>query len=511
MSEEPGGKTGVVRDSALAGRLLDDRYRLVTRIATGGMGEVWAATDQLLHREVAVKVLRDNLVETPSFLRRFRGEALHAASLTHPGIARVYDYGEVVGDGTPLAYLVMEMVPGIPLSQVLARTGRLSVPFAVSLLIQIADALQAAHEMGLVHRDVKPGNLLVTADYHVKITDFGIARATDAAPMTDVGQISGTPRYMSPEQAAGGEATPASDVYSLAIVAYELLVGHPPFTGEPVAVALAQMHRPPPPLPANMPEAFNALILRALAKDPSRRPADAGTFAAELRQLGLADASPPEPPPIFCDAPTDLVSVHEAPSTDDRTALSPTALLPNPETVSGAPGHPGATPGPPYAAPRDLVSARSLTVTRSHRRLIIASTIILVVLFAVIALRHATDITTTGAVEAVPPATASITLDPPATTTPIVELVTVDRAALIGQPAAQAQNELERAGFVVTRTEIVGPSDQAATVVDVQPNGAVSFGATVVLSVGVTEPTASTIATQPTPKSKGKDKGKGHG
>lgn len=496
-------------DSVLAGRLLDNRYRLATRVATGGMGEVWAATDELLHREVAVKVLRADLVETPSFLHRFRGEARHAASLTHVGIARVYDYGEVAGDGTPLAYLVMEMVTGTPLSQVLARTGRLPVPFAVSLLIEIADALQAAHLVGLVHRDVKPANVLVTTDDHVKITDFGIARAADAAPITEVGQVSGTPRYMSPEQAAGGEATPASDVYSLAIVAYELLVGHPPFTGEPVAVALAQIQRPPPPLTADIPDALTGLVLRALAKDPARRPPDAGAFAVELRQLGLADAPPPEPAATSFDTPTEVISLPSSTPADGGTALWPTELVPGPHPDSCGPDRAGATPGPPYAAPRDLVSAPRLTAARSHRRLIIGPTIILVVLFAVIALRHSGNIATTGSVSAVPPPTAPVTFDPSAARAPVVDLVTVDRAALIGQPAVQAQDELQRAGFVVTRTEIVAPTDQATTVIDVQPNGAVPFGATIVLSVGVQDRTTTTVTTQPT--SKGKGKGKGHG
>src|SRR3954454_19990565 len=198
-----------------------DRYTLVQRIAVGGMGEVWRARDVLLDRYVAVKVLKAEYATDPSFLARFRNEARHTAALSHPGIANVFDYGEI-GD---MAYLVMELVAGDPLSTLLAREGRLDPARSLDIVGQTGLALQAAHDAGVVHRDVKPGNLLVRPDGVVKVTDFGIARATDAAPLTQTGLLIGTAAYLSPEQAGGKPATPASDIYSLGVVAYECLTG----------------------------------------------------------------------------------------------------------------------------------------------------------------------------------------------------------------------------------------------------------------------------------------------
>ena len=188
-----------------------ERYRLVERIAVGGMGTVWQARDELLDRFVAVKILKEEYAADPSFLERFRREARHTASLSHAGIANVFDYGEV-GD---TAYLVMELVPGEPLSAILAREGALPARRALDVVGQTGLALQAAHDAGVIHRDVKPGNLIVRPDGVVKVTDFGIARAVDAAPVTQTGLVVGTAAYLSPEQASGRDAGPTSDVYSL--------------------------------------------------------------------------------------------------------------------------------------------------------------------------------------------------------------------------------------------------------------------------------------------------------
>ena len=180
------------------GSVLGGRYELNERIALGGMGEVWSATDTVLHRVVAVKVLR---TDNPAALAsRFRDEARHMAAVSHPGIAHIHDYGE---DGTS-AFLVMELVPGQPLSKLLAERSALPVTDVLSYLAQTADALAAAHAVGVVHRDIKPGNLMVMPDGTVKVTDFGIARAVGGTAMTAVGTVSGTPQYMSPEQATGG-------------------------------------------------------------------------------------------------------------------------------------------------------------------------------------------------------------------------------------------------------------------------------------------------------------------
>lgn len=180
------------------------RYELQSRIAIGGMGEVWEATDHVIGRTVAIKILKDEYMGDPGFLERFRAEARHAALVNHEGIASVFDYGEENGS----AYLVMELVPGEALSTVLERDGALSADKTLDIVAQTASALQAAHAAGLVHRDIKPGNLLITPDGRVKITDFGIARIADQVPLTATGQVMGTVQYLSPEQASGHPASP---------------------------------------------------------------------------------------------------------------------------------------------------------------------------------------------------------------------------------------------------------------------------------------------------------------
>jgi serine/threonine protein kinase len=271
--------------------VLGERYSLIRRIAVGGMGEVWEATDRLLGRAVAVKLLKDEYRTAPTFLARFRAEARHAGGLNHRGIATVYDYGE----SPDVAYLVMELVRGRPLSDLMAEQPDLPTVTKLSIMCQAAEGLQAAHDAGVIHRDVKPGNLLVRDDGTVKVTDFGIARALTSAPLTEHGQMIGTPAYISPEQASGGQVAAASDTYSLAVVAYELFAGHPPFVRDtPLAMALAHVDDPVPPLPESVPPNVAAIIHSALAKDPSQRPASSGEVARSLRQeMAALHASPP--------------------------------------------------------------------------------------------------------------------------------------------------------------------------------------------------------------------------
>ena len=255
--------------------LLAGRYRLTDRIAAGGMGEVWRAEDSLLSRAVAVKLLPTGRAGDEAFLARFRAEARYAASLSHSGIARVYDYGESAEFGG--AYLVMELVNGEPLSAILARAERLSPDATLDIISQSARALDVAHQAGIVHRDIKPGNLLVAAGGTTKITDFGIATAVAAAQashLTETGMVMGTAMYVSPEQATGAKVTDASDIYSLGVVAYECLAGHPPFTAsEPLAIAFAHKHEPVPPLPPDVPPPVSELVYHMLAKTPEERPA----------------------------------------------------------------------------------------------------------------------------------------------------------------------------------------------------------------------------------------------
>ncbi|WP_214406469.1 serine/threonine-protein kinase, partial [Pseudonocardia lacus] len=276
-----------------AGQHIADRYHLDRRIAVGGMGEVWEASDTRLGRSVAVKVLRPELSDDPEFLHRFRIEARTVASLDHSGIAAVHDYGEDESpSGRRTAYLVMELVRGDPLSTLISR-GPIDADETLRLVEEAAWALQAAHERGFVHRDVKPGNILVRTDGLVKLTDFGIAKAADAVPVTRSGMVMGTAHYIAPEQASGGEAGPAGDVYSLGIVGYECLVGHRPFRAESaVAVAMMQVRDEPPPLPATIPVATRELIEAVLVKDPTQRYATGGEFAAAVAAVRRGEPMP---------------------------------------------------------------------------------------------------------------------------------------------------------------------------------------------------------------------------
>jgi eukaryotic-like serine/threonine-protein kinase len=271
-----------------SGQRLGERYVLSERLAVGGMGEVWSATDEVLNRPVAVKVLRTDLAPDTAFQARFRAEARTAAALSHGGIAAVYDYGEALGS----AYLVMELVPGEPLSAMISAEGALGTDRTLQIVSQAARALHAAHRHGVIHRDIKPANLMVTPELRVKVTDFGIARPRDHEPLTATGQVMGTAHYLAPELARGEIASPLSDVYALGVVAYECLAGWRPFDGDnQVAVATAHLQDEPPPLPATIPGPVRKIVMAAMAKNPKERPQGANVLAAlmeDARLRGLA-------------------------------------------------------------------------------------------------------------------------------------------------------------------------------------------------------------------------------
>ncbi|WP_378735328.1 protein kinase [Nocardia brasiliensis] len=277
------------------GAMIADRYRLQRLIATGGMGQVWEALDTRLDRRVAVKVLKAEFSADPTFRHRFRTEAKTTAQLNHPGIAGIYDYGETTDpQGSETAYLVMELVQGEPLNTVLNRLGRLSVGQGLDMLEQTGRALDVAHRAGVVHRDVKPGNIMVTPTGQVKITDFGIAKAVDASPVTKTGMVMGTAQYIAPEQAIGEDATAASDVYSLGVVGYEALAGQRPFSGDgAITVAMKHVRETPPPMPADLPANVRELIEITMGKDPKGRYSRGGEFADAVAAVRAGRRPPP--------------------------------------------------------------------------------------------------------------------------------------------------------------------------------------------------------------------------
>jgi eukaryotic-like serine/threonine-protein kinase len=282
----------------LEGRILDGRYQLGSLLGVGGMARVYVATDRVLERQVAVKVLSPSDAQDPLFVERFRREARAAARLSHPNIVAVFDSGSDADQ----PYLVMEYVPGQSLAQLLARQGRLAPRRAVELAIQVCAALAAAHAQGLVHRDIKPANVLVSPDGQVQVTDFGIVKASAATTLTGTGTVLGTAAYLSPEQAQGGPVDARSDLYGLGCVLYELLCGSPPFGSgadrSPVAIATRHVSEPPEPPSARNPQvapALDQVVLTALAKDPAQRYQSAVELQHALERVLAGDAAPALP------------------------------------------------------------------------------------------------------------------------------------------------------------------------------------------------------------------------
>ena len=259
-------------------QLLAARYRIERPLGQGGMATVYLAHDEELDRPIALKILADNLAGDATFRDRFEREARLAARLSHPNVVRVFDVGE--SDGRP--FIVMEYVEGDTLADELVRHGPLPPARAVELALQICSGLEAAHASGLVHRDVKPRNLLLRPDGVLKIADFGIARAAESTRLTEIGTILGTAAYLAPEQAEGLEATPAADLYSVGAVLYELLTGQVPYTATSLVELIAKQQAGPPAPIAGAPPLLELAVIRCLEPDPSERPASAGALAAEL-------------------------------------------------------------------------------------------------------------------------------------------------------------------------------------------------------------------------------------
>jgi serine/threonine-protein kinase len=276
---------------SLIGQLFDGRYLIESRLGSGGMADVYLATDQSLGRKVAIKILSDRYARDAGFVERFRREAAAAAGLRHPNIVTVYDRGEAMGT----SYIAMEYLDGPTLKEEITRRAPLPEPEAINYATQALAALDAAHRQGVVHRDIKPHNMVLTDDGRLKVTDFGIARAANTQQMTEVGSIVGTAQYLSPEQARGLPVGPQSDIYSMGVVLYEMLCGDLPFTGDSaVDIAMKQVSDPPPPLHSRnrlVSPAMEQVVMRALAKDPALRFQSARQMAEELARVGRGQSA----------------------------------------------------------------------------------------------------------------------------------------------------------------------------------------------------------------------------
>lgn len=340
------------------GVTLGGRYRLDERIAGGGMGDVWRGTDEVLGRTVAVKILLPALLDEPGFAERFRGEARTMATINHPGVVDVYDYGS----DQQLAFLVMEYVEGDALSRTLSRVGRLTPARTMALVAQAADALQAAHANGIVHRDVKPGNLLVRPNGTLVLTDFGIARSAMVGQLTVAGSVLGTASYISPEQASGAVATAASDVYALGVVAYQCLSGHRPFDGAtPIEIAMKHVRDNPRPLPADIPPAVRSIVDRAMAKDPGARWPTAAAMAGVARQAASSLTTAVQQPAVN-GSPQVGRHPSSAPPMNRSHGNGPVSNRPHSSAPSsGPPGHPmSGQARPPYPPmPRPVSGAQA--------------------------------------------------------------------------------------------------------------------------------------------------------
>ncbi|GAA0990716.1 serine/threonine-protein kinase [Subtercola frigoramans] len=480
-----------------AGLTFGGRYELSTRIAIGGMGEVWQATDLVIGRNVAIKILKDEYLGDPGFLERFRAEARHAALVNHEGIANVFDYGEEEGS----AYLVMELVPGEALSVILEREHVLSTDRVLDIIAQTASALQAAHNAGLVHRDIKPGNLLITPDGRVKITDFGIARIADQVPLTATGQVMGTVQYLSPEQASGQSASSTTDIYSLGIVAYECLAGKRPFSGESqVAIAMAQINDAPPELPVTISEPVRNLVMSCIAKKPADRPASTAALAraaTALRQGDIALAAAAVPAILGGSAlPPNTATMLMPAANGDPTVAT---------TVLGAGG----------AATASLAAANGTDTPEQTKKrspwtwplIVLIIILALVLVGTIVALVTANKGSTTPTTPSVTATSASPTPTKSATpsATPTSTAVVVNEADLKGKTFDAAAALLQAQGLGANR--VVKNAAPSADMVDVvyqaSPVGNVAKGTTIDLTVygDAVAPPAPTSTPTSTPKS----------
>ena len=434
--------------------LLNDRYEMQQRIGRGGMADVYLARDILLDRLVAIKVLFPEFATDPAFVERFRREAQSAANLNHPNIVGVYDWGR----SNNTYFMAMEYVPGRTLADALRDIGQISAMKAAEVGIEVAAALAFAHRNNVVHRDIKPGNILIGSSGQLKVADFGIARALGSAAdnsLTQVGSVMGTAAYFSPEQAQGGQPDPRSDLYSLGIVLYEMVGGKPPFTGEnPVAIAYKQVHDQPQPLnqlAPDVPRAFEAIVARLLAKDPALRYPSAEAARDDLRRFrdgipvqalaAIINRKPGDPTPsgvattvipevtgdmLSSEGATEVIPTVVTSSGTPSAGLPRTTINPNPDLP------PGYTPGVALASTDDIARRRKILVISA----IAAAVVVLI-----------------GAVIAV------FALSGGGSTETLIEVPDV-----VGLPLDQAVTTLEADGFEVITTAEENPTKEANAV-----------------------------------------------
>jgi serine/threonine protein kinase len=461
-----------------SGLTFGGRYQLSSRVAIGGMGEVWQATDLVIGRTVAIKILKDEYLGDPGFLERFRAEARHAALVNHEGIANVFDYGEEDGS----AFLVMELVPGEALSTILERERVLPTDKVLDIVAQTASALQAAHAAGLVHRDIKPGNLLITPDGRVKITDFGIARIADQVPLTATGQVMGTVQYLSPEQASGHSASPTTDIYSLGIVAYEALAGRRPFTGESqVAIAMAQINEQPPELPITVAQPVRNLVYASIAKKPAERPQTAAHLARAAQALRRNDvAGAAAAVPSIAGGDATFTSIL---GTAGSTTSAVTRVLPS------ADGSPTST------------AEQRLDRRRSPWTWPLVA-IVSVLAVAVVAIIIIFLINPNGGAGQTPtPSNTNQTASPTPSTTPSSNRVNINPDDYVGRPFEEVRQALIDLELVVNEAD--GPAapdpDLVGTVSSLNPTGNVTKGSTITVKVygPFQNPSAPATATAP--------------
>ena len=414
-------------------RLLGERFELQWIIGRGGMSTVWLAHDVEKQRDVAVKILKPEYTENEEFRARFRNEASAAQDLDSPNVVDTYESGEVEDpdNGTVFCYIIMEYIRGESLADVLSRESSLPQNLALDVLTQTAAGLMAIHKAGLVHRDIKPGNLLITSDGFVKITDFGIAKAAAAVPLTRTGMVVGTAQYVSPEQAQGDQVGPASDVYSLGVVGFEMLAGYRPFSGEStVSVAIKHISETPPELPEEIDPNLRELIKVCLRKNPRTRYADGAELVAATVMVteGKQPPSPhnvpnvsPEPHPLT----EQLGNVASGPGTRVPSAPGPGYGPGSGHGPGQGLGYPD-SPGPAVAAGAPATGTGYPTMARGtggaqgaspkKNRLIIA----MLALVSILALALATFLLTNGGDEEAPnPSTMTVTNE--VTTSPTEE------------------------------------------------------------------------------------------